>query len=167
MTAGSSVSSPVYLLDNNVVSYFFNAGAEADLVRVAKAVPLVVVREVHEEAARHPTRGKQYEKWQPSSGLEVRDIVVGGEASTCLASLQTASGSLKDLGELASIALALEDRGLVVVSNDKIRLSTFLRRAHAAAGLTKSTATKLAKHSQLVAGLPTWWTDWLRTLPAR
>jgi hypothetical protein len=171
-----------YLLDNNVVSYFFNAGLERELSRIAQALQLGVVREVHEEAARHPNKGHQYEQWQPSSALTVRDIVVGGAGSACLACLQTASGSLRDLGELASIALAFEDPSLVLVSNDKnaiwiamrelhepgeriIRFSTFLRRAHSFAGLTRAMASELAKHAQLVHAPPTWWSDWLATLP--
>ncbi len=39
-----------YLLDNNVVSYFFNAGLKAELSRIGAAMALTVVQEVHDEA---------------------------------------------------------------------------------------------------------------------
>ena len=48
---------PPYLLDNNVLSHFFNAGHKQALARIAQAMRLVVVEEVHEEALRHRKRG--------------------------------------------------------------------------------------------------------------
>jgi hypothetical protein len=108
--------------------------------------------------------------------------LVGGVGSTCLGLLWTNTGSLKDLGELASIAVAVEDASLVFVCNDHnavwialrelfqpgehvVRFSTFLRRAHDNVGLRRSVVEKLAKLAQLAHAPPTWWTDWLSTLP--
>jgi hypothetical protein len=176
------MSSPTYLLDNNIISYFFNAGLKAELSRIGKAISLAVVREVDNEALRHSAKGGEYKKWQPTSPLAVRDIAVGGVGSTCLALLRTGTGGLKDLGELASIALAVEDASFVLVCNDHnavwialrelfeegehvVRFPTFLRRAHDAVGLTQSVVTKLARLSQVAHGPPTWWPQWFANLP--
>jgi hypothetical protein len=176
------MSAHAYLLDNNIVSYFFNADLQADLARIAGALTLAIVREVHEEAPRHATKGAVYEKWLPSSGVTVRDIAVGSPGSGILADLQLSTGSLSDLGEFASIAIASEDPSLIFVTNDKaalwialrelyapgervIRFPTFLRRAHDAVGLSQAAVTKLAKHAQVSDAPPTWWSAWLTTLP--
>jgi hypothetical protein len=171
-----------YLLDNNVISYFFNAGRQDDLARVAKKLGLVVVREVHEEAENHPSKGNAYKKWQPSSGIIIRDIGVGSDASAVLAQLQKNTAKLKDLGELASIALATDDPAVTFVSNDHgaswltlnelhqpgervIRFATFLQRAHDSVGLTRAAAKELAKKAQIPDRPPTWWQPWLNLLP--
>jgi hypothetical protein len=70
-----------YLLDNNVLSYFFNAGRKTDLAGIAKQVPLVVVDEVHQEALRHRQRGEEYRAWQAAGHLRVRQLEVGGVGS--------------------------------------------------------------------------------------
>lgn len=172
--------SPIYLLDNNVVSYFLNAEQKTELARIASSLSVGVVREVHEEALRYKRKGDEYRAWQPSSGITVLDISVGGAASTCLGKLKTTTG-IKDLGELASIALAFEDEALVVVSNDHnglvlalaelvgpgervIKFSTFLRRAHTAVGLSRTCVSAVATKSQLPRSPPTWWADWFATL---
>lgn len=54
---------PRYLLDNNVISYFFNAGLKGEFSRIADTHSLCVVREVHEEALRYPSKGAEYKKW--------------------------------------------------------------------------------------------------------
>jgi hypothetical protein len=48
---------PPYLLDNNLLSHFFNAGHKQALARIARAMRLVVVEEVHEEALRSAPAG--------------------------------------------------------------------------------------------------------------
>jgi hypothetical protein len=171
-----------YLLDNNIVSYFFNAGLKAELSRIGGTLPLAVVREVHEEACRHPNKGAEYAKWQAIAPLAVRDLLVGGVGSTCLGLLRSNTGSLKDLGEHASIAATVDDSSLIFVCNDQnalwialrelfkpgehvVRFSTFLRRAHETVGLRRSVVEKLAKLAQFAHAPPTWWTDWLATLP--
>lgn len=172
-----------YLLDNNILSYFLNADRKNDLKRIADVLPLVVVQEVHEEALRHGERGGEYKNWQPGSGIAIRGIPVGGKGSGCLAQLRTDTSGLKDLGELASIALAVEDESLVLVMNDKnglwialrelvtpgervLRLTTFLRRAHDAVGLTDECVRALAKKAQINVAPPTWWAEWSATLPS-
>jgi hypothetical protein len=170
-----------YLVDNNVISYFFNAGVKRQLTAIADVLPLAVVREVHDEAAK-AAFGNEYKNWQSTSKLKLVDLLVGGPGSKLLTELRRASSSLKDLGEHASIALAAEDKQYVFVANDKnalwialrelyeprevvIRLSTFLRRVADANAMTKSCAIDIAKKSQLEDALPTWWANWLATLP--
>ncbi|HEX7602924.1 MAG TPA: hypothetical protein VF316_15010 [Polyangiaceae bacterium] len=181
--AAGTTPRPTYLLDNNIVSYFLNCDRKADLQRIATGLELAVVAEVHEEALRYAKRGAEYKKWQATSGVSVRRILLGTSASICLAHLRKNTGGLKDLGELASIALASEDERCVVVMNDKnglwialqelfgptervIRLSTFLRRAHAAVGLDARAARELAGRANLLDAPPSWWDAWLKSLPA-
>jgi len=174
-------SSRSYLLDNNVISYFFNAERKDALARIARMLPLVVVGEVHEEALRYRSKGDEYCKWQAANDLTVTRIPVGSPASQRLAMLRRGSGGLKDLGELASIALASEDPSLLLVMNDKngiwialrelltptenvIRWSTFLRRAQETVQLSQKTVLALAEVSQLNHAPPTWWSEWMSNL---
>ena len=108
-----------FLIDTNVVWFFFEAGQKDALKSIANVVPLAVVEEVHQEALNHKKRGDEYRKWQLSSGLTVRSLAVGGVGSVCLGTLRGGSNDMKDLGEHASIALAVEDPSLLLVTNDK------------------------------------------------
>ena len=173
---------PTMLLDANVVSYFFNASRKQELGTIAQVLSLAVVEEVHQEALNHKKRGDEYRKWQLSSGLTVRSLAVGGVGSVCLGTLRGGSNDMKDLGEHASIALAVEDPSLLLVTNDKggawlglrelvapgervIRIWSFLQRAQVAANLGATAVKAIAESAHLKNDEPTWWNAWLATLP--
>lgn len=169
------------LLDANVLSYFFNAGRKQELAAVAAALQLAVVEEVDREARQHKQRGVEYMRWQPTSGIVVRPLALGGTGATVLAALRGASTGLKDVGELASIGLAVEDPTLRFVTNDKggawiamrelvdtddrvIRFWRFLRDAQAAAGLRRDAVRDVAAQAHLQHDAPLWWAAWVASL---
>ena len=164
-----------FLLDNNVVSYFFNVGREQELAAAAERVPLAMVEEVKDEAANHRTLGGKFKKWLPGTKVELRSIAVGGAAHLVLNKLLPASPIDKNRGERASIALAATEAGLTFVANDKnalwlalrelhegvdrvIGLATFLRRLREIAALDPSALDDVMTQSGLP--MPTWWSAW-------
>ncbi len=171
----------VYLLDTNVLSYFLHAGQKKALALIATRMPLALVDEVHQEMLKDTKRGAEYRKWQPSTGIVVRTLSVGSVGATCLGKLRKKSGDSKNLGEYASIALAVDDPGLVFVTNDQkgawlaqrelvaegervLGFWAFLHRAQAATNMSRTVAETVARVA-LVDHEPTWWADWLATLP--
>jgi hypothetical protein len=175
-------SEPKYLVDTNVVSYFFNAGHEAELATVSARMPLVAVEEVHRELLGDVKgNARAYKRWQAAGNLTVRPLLVGSEGASRLGRLYSRTTG-RDLGEYASIALATDDPSLVFVTNDKtghwigarellgervLRFWAFLRRAQQAAGLTARVvqAILLNTRSNLQRDEPLWLKDWLATLP--
>ena len=168
---------PTYLVDNNVLSFFFNAGRKGDLTAICGALSLAVVEEVHDEALRHKTRGDEYRAWHGRGLVSVRQIPLGGVGARCLGRLYKNTTG-KDLGEYASIALAVEDPSLVLVTNDKVghwigarevlgervlRFWAFLRRAQAAAGLDAAAIRSLVANNgqSLTSDEPLWLAEWL------
>jgi hypothetical protein len=175
------MAAPSYLLDNNVLSYFFNAGLKAALAAIGAKVPLAVVAEVHAEALNHRQRGAEYRGWQAQGHLTVCPLVVGGAGSVCLGQLYSKTTG-KDLGEYASIALAVEDPSLILVTNDKnahwiaarelivgtdrvLRFWTFLRRMQPLAELKAADVAAIAQAPALCTDTPLWLADWVAGLP--
>lgn len=144
-----------------------------DLTAAAKAVFLVIVDEVGEELEKHPKLGGVAKKWLPVSGIDRRKIPVGSPEAAVLAALRKPTS--KDLGELASIALASNDAELVFVAHDKngmwlalrelhlpgerlIGVPVFLRRLRKAAGLPAAAVDDVM--NALNHPAPSWWQDW-------
>ncbi len=162
-----------YLLDNNILSYFWNTGHERDLAAAGQRVDLSICEEVRDEAARNfgPTK---LQAWLDKGPIQMRGIEVGSTAHATLMDLHPDMSILKDLGERASIALCAHDPSLVFVANDKkalwlalrelhargeriVGLLVFLRRLHEDAGLSPEAIDDVAKISG--HSTPTWWRD--------
>lgn len=162
-----------YLLDNNVLQYFFHAGREQDLIDVTRKTSLAIAREVFEEACRGK-HGARARKLLPGEEIIVFDIVVGSPVDQTLQALRplvSTSGG----GERESIALAVHDPGLVFVANDKnamwmalhelhtggermIGVPVFLRRLHATTGLAQAVIDDVMRYWS--GRRPTWWPSW-------
>lgn len=164
-----------YLLDTQVVAYFLHARREPDLAAAAGTVPCMIVEEVRDELAADPTRGALFDRWLPSSHLEVIEISVGSAADIMLAGLRAGIIARGGRGERASIAVAATNHALVFAGMDKggmwialrelwapgerlIGLPVFLRRLVDARALGGDAADDVMRHSHQV--LPTWWADW-------
>jgi hypothetical protein len=164
-----------YLLDAQIVSYFFQARRENELAAAATRIRCVIVDEVRRELAADPTRGGPFERWLPTSGIEVIEIPLGGPAEIVLSALQTGVVAKGGRGERACIAVAATIIDLVFVAMDKggmwialrelwapgerlIGLPVFLRRLVDAGALGGDTADDVMKRSN--QQLPTWWADW-------
>ncbi len=171
----------IYLLDTNVVSYFLQAGRERELAGAARTIDLVIVDEVRRELVGDPTRGgKAFERWLAGSNIAVRSIALGSPSAATLANLTSASVTPKDVGERASIALAMHESGLTLVTNDKggswlalrelwrpgetiLGIGPFLRRIVDCGALADPNAVDaVMRHVQ--GSRPSWWADWRASL---
>ena len=99
-----------YLLDAMIVSYFRQAGREAEFAAAAKCCSMAMVEEVRRELEADPKRGgRSFKAWFGTSNIDVRSIAVGSPASVTLAQLLNPVTPDKGRGERASIALAAHD----------------------------------------------------------
>jgi hypothetical protein len=167
-----------YLLDTQVVSYFLQARRETELAAAAAAVPCSIADEVRGELVDDPTRGTLFERWLPTSSIEVMAIPLGSPADIVLTRLRTGIVAKGGRGERASIALAATHNDLVFAGMDKggmwialrelwtpgerlISLPVFLRRLVDAGALGGDTADAVVRRSN--NPFPTWWADWRAT----
>jgi hypothetical protein len=170
-----------YLLDNNILSYFWNQERERDLGAASQRVEISICEEVRDEAAKHLGSAK-LQTWLNGTHIKVQGIELGSKAHTTLAELHPDMSILKDLGERASIALCAHDPSFVFVANDKkalwlalrelhvrgeriVGLLVFLRRLHEDAGLSPDAMDAIVKISG--HGAPTWWRDFRAPLRAK
>jgi hypothetical protein len=169
-----------YLLDANVVSYFFDANRQRELAAASARCPMAMVDEVRQELERDRARGgPAFRAWLTASGIEVRSIEVGSAASATLAQLLPPVPSGKDRGERASIALAAHDPSLTFVTNDGgakkialrelwapgerlLALSVFLRRLFDQSALVEPAILDeiIKKAYYPSAQRPTRWAPW-------
>ena len=173
---------PAYLLDTNVVAYFLHANQRSELSKIAEAMPLAVVEEVHQELLGDTRHGGEYRKWLPTTRIQRREIFVGGLGAACLGKLRKKSGGAKDLGEHASIALAASEPDLLFVTNDQkaawlaqrelvtegervLGFWAFLYRMQSVTQMRRGVVESLAKVARVVDHEPTWWSDWIAGLP--
>lgn len=173
-----------FLLDTNVVSYFLQIGREPELAAAAKRCPMAVVDEVYRELKLDPRRGgKAFTRWFDASNIGIRPIEVGSPASMTLAQLRQMgppNSNLpppnKDLGERASIALAVSDPSLTFVAHDRnamwialrelwmagerfVGVPVFVRRLFDAEALIEpEVADEII--AQIKPAQPTWWASW-------
>ena len=66
-----------FLLDSNVVSYFFQALRHEQLAAASKIVPCAIVDVVEQELRADPKRGRRFEAWQTSSQVTTIPLLVG------------------------------------------------------------------------------------------
>jgi len=165
-----------YLLDANVASYFLQASREQELAAAAKLTPLAIVDEVRVELAADTKRGgPAFSKWLASSSIDVRSILLGSPAHATLTQLLAGGSTSKNLGERASVALALSDPTLTFVTYDKnamwlavrelwapgehvLGVAPFLRRLFEARSLTD--VATLDDVMKFIDVKPTWWGSW-------
>lgn len=174
----------MYLLDAGIVIGFQQANLLADLVTLARTLPMAIVEEVHDELT-DAARGKPAEARRASEALDGSDIdvvkiLVGSDAARTLTEMRDGRSSVKDkdLGEDASIAFAMFDPRFTFVSHERVaifcavsclegRVMTFhpfLRTAVARGAITRGRAVALgtavlaAKKSWPPA--PVWWHRW-------
>lgn len=164
-----------FLLDNNALSYFFNASEQGAPSDASHKVSLAVVGEVADELRKHPTFGAKFDNWLAKTAIRERAIAVGSAADAVLQELHPASAP-KDLGEHASIALAATDLQYVFVANDKgalwlalnelvepgeriVGLRVFLRRLREHAKLPGRAIDGVVRAAQ--GKHPTWWAAWV------
>ena len=164
-----------YLLDTQVVSFFFQARRHDELAAAAASSPLAIVDDVHGELAEDPTRGALFRRWFPTSHIELRSVEVGSAEEALLTRLATGLTTSRGRGERASIAVAATDARFVFTGMDRgamwialrelwtpgerlIGLPVFLRRMVELAALPREAADDVMRHSNQV--LPTWWADW-------
>lgn len=168
-----------YLLDANVLAYFWNAGQESALSKTAGRVALATPEHVAAELERSPKYGGRFRKWLPTSGIRVVPIAAFSPAHQHLLALQPDPTKLSDKGERACIALAAQDPSFVFVANDKealwlalrelhdegtrvIGVRVFLRRCREQGELSVEAIDQVARAAQ---GLdPTWWATWRSSL---
>jgi hypothetical protein len=169
-----------HLLDTNVVSFFLQGSREKELAAAAKVVPLAIVGEVRDELLADTKRGgAAFTKWLATSGIEVKELLLGSPAANTLAQLTSGAATAKDLGERASVALSLDEAGLIFVTHDKngawlalretwspgerlLGVAPFLRRLYEAKALTDATVLDdVIIHAE---PRPSWWGAWRATL---
>ncbi len=169
-----------YLLDTNVVSYFLQASREKELSDAAKVVPLAIVGEGRDELGADSKRGgPAFAKWLATSGIDVKELLVGSPAANTLAQLASGAATAKNLGERATVALSLVEAGFTFVTHDKngawlalretwtpgerlLGVAPFLRRLYEAKALTD--ATVLDDLIPFAEPRPSWWGAWRATL---
>jgi hypothetical protein len=167
-----------YLLDANVVSYFFDVNAAQELAEAAARCPMAVVDEVRQELERKNLGGQSFKRWLPGSNIQVRSIEVGSEPSTTFAQLLNPAKASSDRGERASIALAAFDPSLTFVTNDKgalqialrelwapgerlLTLVVFLRRLFDQAALVDlAIVDEMIARAYRPSERPVWWASW-------
>ena len=166
-----------YLLDSQVVSYFLQARREADLAAAAEAIPCAIAEIVRDELSEDPTRGSLFQRWLPTSRLEVIEIALGSPAEALWNRLQLGV-TQRGRGERASIAIAATNSDYVFAGMDKggmwlalrelwapgerlISLPVFLRRLVDGGGLAGEAADDVMRRSNQL--FPTWWADWRST----
>jgi hypothetical protein len=167
----------MYLLDTMIVSYFLEAGREAELRQAAAVCPMAIVDEVQGELLNDKSRGgRAFDRWIKSTQIKVLSIVVGSAESQTLAQLLNPHLPDQGRGERASIALASGNSALTFVTNDKggtiiahrelwmpgeriLGLAVFLRRLVDGGALDKADVVDeiIALRS---AQRPTWWATW-------
>lgn len=164
-----------FLLDTQVVSFFFQARRHQELAEAAARVPCAIVDEVRLERTRDPTRGGLFKRWLPTSHLDVLAIELGSPADAWLLRLQVGVTSSGGKGERASIALCATREDLVFTCMDKnamwlalrelhlpgerlISLPVFLRRLVDAEAIIGEVAEDVLRHSR--QAIPTWWANW-------
>lgn len=114
------MSVPTLLLDTNIVSSFLQAGRETELAAASRQIPLAVVDEVRRELQGDRQRGgTPFTTWLAGSSISIRRIPLDSEAANTFAQLLHPKDPQKDLGERASIALAVSEPDLVIVTHDK------------------------------------------------
>ena len=163
----------IYLLDNNVLQYFFHARRELALVEAAAVVPMVIAGEVFEEACLG-ANGARARKVLTGSAIGVRQIEVDSPVDATLEALQPLASVHGD-GERESIAIAAHDPELVFVANDRnamwialnelhlagarmIGVPVLLRRLHEAGRLEPAAIDDVLRHWS--GRRPTWWPTW-------
>lgn len=176
-----------YLLDTMIVSYFLQAGCEADLANAAKRCPMALVGEVRKELNSDKKRGgKPFLKWLATSGINERAIEIGSPEHDTLVALVDPLANAKNLGERASVAVAASDASFTFVTNDTngqrialreiwtpgeriLGVAVFLRRLFEQGALTDPSTLddvmaivldKVPQHQ------PTWWASWRAALAA-
>jgi len=168
----------MYLLDNNVVSYFLHCRREAELMAAAIRCPIATADDVHAELLRSRSHGDRFKKWFEAGVIKNLEIVVGSEVDATLQSLPV-SNPARGKGERASIALAAHDPSLVFVANDQnamwlalaelhapgermIGVPVFLRRLREQAELSVDAIDDVMDMRQ--GRRPTWWAPWRASL---
>jgi len=173
------------LLDACSISYFFQAGQKELIEHLASVVRVHVVEQVFDELERETTWGAGFKKL--FDGLvergrcEVHALAPGTEEAMLFNRLRAGakSGSPKDQGERASIALAVHHADLVFVTEDRGALHLALRelpgfpcRVTRTAGWLRAMAERgarldsnaLMEWAKKVPGqpaLPHWWQSWV------
>ncbi|MBK8943497.1 MAG: type II toxin-antitoxin system VapC family toxin [Polyangiaceae bacterium] len=164
-----------YLVDANVLAYFWNVGQQTALAESAAKLALATPEEVSEELGRSPKYGAQFRKWIASSGVGVLPIEAMSAVDETFTALHPDRTALRGKGEHACIALAAHDPSLVFVANDKnalwlalhelhaegarvIGVRVFLRRLQEQAGLGLVAVDQVARAAQ--GPTPSWWQGW-------
>lgn len=167
-----------YLLDHNVVQYFFHAGRERELMDAAARCPLAVAGEVRAEMMNDPKNGARARKWLAAGPIAVLEIEVGSDVDDTFQALKPLV-SAQPKGERASIALATHDASLTFVANDRnamwmalnelhapgerlVGQPVFLRRLHDAAAVEPAAIDDVMHHWQ--GRRPSWWATWRASL---
>lgn len=162
-----------YLLDANVLIYFESAGELPALLAAAAAARLVLVREVHDEVVNRK-KGPPAKTLLTRSAVEVQSLPL--RAVPVLASIRggrssSGPGTTTNLGEDASIALAIFDPDLIFVTGDReaafhalnelrgrvMTMHVFLREIVGGGALPRPIADRVGT---AIPHLPSWWATW-------
>lgn len=168
-----------YLLDNNLLSYFWNSGNQEELRVASTKLGFMIVGEVRDEFLdKARPVAPQRRAWLPKTGIKILEIAVGSPEHKTLNALLPPGKVAKGLGERASIAIAAEHPELVFVSNDSkalwmalrelhseksriLGIPVFLRRLHESGAISTAAMSSVltwSKHSE-----PTWWASYVTT----
>jgi hypothetical protein len=175
----------MYLLDTGIVLGFQKSGHLEALTEASGRVRIAIVEEVYDEitdprGGKHAVAACQAKRAIDGSGIELRSIPVGSPAASTFSLLRIGKTSpTADLGEAASIAVAVHDGSVTFVTNDA---AASLRALQELRGRTLSfhpflgilaeggglPATRAGAIAQAIRGLgdwrashPLWWDAWL------
>lgn len=168
-----------YLLDANVLAYFWNVNQQQALATAAAKVSLAAAEAVKDELERAPKYGSRFKNWIGTTAIAVVPIIALSDVHTHLLALQPDPTKLKDKGERASIAIAGQDPNFAFVANDKaalwlalhelhqreariIGVRVFLRRMYEETQMAPNVIDEVARAAQ--GPVPTWWNDWRRSI---
>jgi hypothetical protein len=173
-----------YLLDTGIVLGFQKCGHLDALTGAAGLVSLTLVEEVFDEitdprGGKHAAEANAAKSLFAESKLGIRGIPIGSPAAATLWAIRRGKTSTADLGEAASIALALHDRDLTFVTNDaaaSLKSLTELRGRTLSfhpflAALVEAGAVGVERSDEIAGAIrglrdwgavePTWWSSWL------
>ncbi len=164
-----------FLLDTNVLAYFFEARRHSELADAAAIEPCAIADDVKRELEADAQRHQLFATWMQSSSVGVLPIIVGSPADRVFCELESSASTARGRGERASIALASAEPRLTLVTMDKgalwialrelwapgerlIGLPVFLRRLVDGAALDRDAAQDVMEASRQLR--PTWWVHW-------
>jgi hypothetical protein len=184
MTGGAATAVATYLLDTGIVLGFQKCGHLDALADAASSVAVALVEEVYDEitdprGGKHVDAASKARRVIDASKISLCSIPLGSTEARTFSAIRRGRTSSADLGEAASIAVAVHGPSYVFVTNDgaaslrslqELRGRTmsfhpFLRVLADAGAIGPERSDEIATAIQGLrdwgATQPTWWGQWL------